>query len=114
MRELAILEKGRTEDDEAGAHDGSHGAAAHSLERQEDARNKRNTTEGREEAHGNVGHTRLEIVLANLLEVEITIEASEPASQSNQHLGEGRVDVHEEAALDVLGSKATKAEQIQG
>lgn len=83
MGQLAIQGKERTENDETGSHDGSHGAAAHTLECQENARNKRNSTESREEAHGNIWYTGLEIVLANLLEVKVAVEACEPACQSN-------------------------------
>lgn len=105
---------GHTKDDEAGAHDGGHGTAADGLEGQEDAGNESNAAESREQAHGDVGNARLEVILANLLEVKVAIEASEPAGKSNEHLGERGVDVHEEATLDVLGSEATKATRCCG
>lgn len=105
---------GRTKDDEAGTHDGGHGTAADGLEGQEDAGDKSNAADGREQAHGDVGYARLEVILANLLEVKVAFEASEPAGKSNEHLGERGVDIHEEATLDVLGSKATEAERCCG
>lgn len=54
-----------------------------------------------------------DVVLADLLEVELAIEPSQPAEQCNEELSERRVDVHEEFALDVLGSKAAEAWEKQ-
>lgn len=99
----------RTKDDETSTHGSSEGTASKGLESQEDAGNQNNAAESGVEAHGDVGNTRLQVVLANVLEVEITVEASEPAGESNEHLGERWMDVHEEFSLDVLGSKATEA-----
>jgi hypothetical protein len=99
----------RTKDDETGAHGSSHSTTTDSLQSEEHARNQKNTADRREHSHRNVGNTRLNVVLANLLEVEASIETSEPSSKSDKHLGQGRVDVHKELALDVLGSKTTEA-----
>lgn len=99
----------RTKDDQASTHGCSKSTAADSLESQEDARNQKYATESRVEAHGNVRNTRFQVVLANVLEVKVTVEASEPAGQGNQHLGQRRVNIHEELSLDVLGSETTKA-----
>lgn len=99
----------RTKDNETGAHGSSHGTAANSLESQEHAGNQKNTADGGEHAHGDIWHAGLNVVLANLLEIEASVEASEPAGEGDEHLGQGRVDIHEELALDVLGSKAAEA-----
>lgn len=98
-----------TKDDETRSHDSRHSTAAESLEGQEHERSQQHTTDGRIHAHGNVRNTRLDVVLANFLEVELSIEAGEPSSQGNEHLGEGRVHIHKELALDVLGSETTEA-----
>lgn len=99
----------RTKDDETGAHGSRHGTATNSLESQEHAGNQKNTADGGEHAHGDIWHAGLNVVLANLLEIKASIEASEPAGEGDEHLGQGRVHVHEELALDILGSKSAEA-----
>lgn len=99
----------RTKDDETSAHGGSHSATTNSLQGEEHARNQENTADRREHSHRNVGDTRLDVVLADLLEIEASIKTSEPSSKSDKHLGQRRVDVHKELALDVLCSKTTEA-----
>lgn len=64
-----------------------------------------------EQTHGDIGDARLQVIFANILEIEVAVETREPASESNEHLGQGRVHVHEELALDVLGSEAAKARE---
>ncbi|KAI6763635.1 hypothetical protein HG531_013023 [Fusarium graminearum] len=99
----------RTEDDQARTHSGSHSAASNSFECEEHAGNQKDTADSREHSHGNVGDTRFNIVLANLFKIEAAVETSKPSGKSDKHLGQRRMDVHEELALDVLGSKTTKA-----
>lgn len=98
-----------TKDDETSAHGSRHGSAANSLEREEHAWSDEDTADSREQAHRDVGNARLKVILADLLEVEVAIEASHPSDEGDQHLGERRVNVHEEFALDVLGSEAAEA-----
>lgn len=99
----------RTEDDKTSTHSCSHGTAANGLEGHEHEGSEENTTDSREQSHGDIWDTGLEVVLANVLEVEVTIETSQPTGQGDEHLGQGRVDVHEELALEVLGSETTEA-----
>lgn len=107
--QASLGEEAVLEDDEGGAEGGSRSSATRSLEGQEHGRNKKNTADGREQSHGDVGNLGLEVVLANILEIEISIETGEPANEGDEHLGERGVNIHEESALDVLGGKATKA-----
>ncbi|THW59526.1 hypothetical protein D6D20_06439 [Aureobasidium pullulans] len=74
----------------------------------------KDTHEGREKAHGNVWDTRFDVVLADVFEVELAIEAGQPASEGDEELGQWGVDVHEELALDVLGSETTEAVETWG
>jgi hypothetical protein len=101
----------RTKNDEASAHECSHCTATESLECQEHEGNEKDTAESREQAHCNVWNTGLDVVLANLLEVEAAVEAGKPSRQGDEHLGQGRVNVHEELALDIFRSETTEAMQ---
>lgn len=98
-----------TKDDESSAHSRGESAATGSLKSQEHGRGEKDATDGREHAHGHIWHARLEIVLANVLEVEVSVEAGQEAKEGDHQLRERGVDVHEEFALDVLGSKAAEA-----
>lgn len=98
-----------TEDDQ-GSTKGSRGsAAAGSLQGQENGRDKKDTAERRKHAHSNVRDTGLQIVLADLLEVEAAVEAGEPTEEGDHELRKRRVNVHEELALDVLRRESTEA-----
>ena len=85
------------------------GPCTHGLQSQEDARNSDDTANGREETHGNVWYSRLNIVFPNVFEVEVAIEPCHPTKEGDEHLGQRRVNVHEELAMDVLGREATEA-----
>lgn len=99
----------RTKNDKTGSHESGGATASSCLECEEHGRSQKDAANSREHAHGNIRNTRFNVVLSNLLEVEVAVEPSEPAEESNHEFGEGRVDVHEELALDVLGSEATEA-----
>lgn len=99
----------RTENNETGAQYGSGCATPGGLQGQKHERCKKDSADGREHAHGDIRDARLEVVLADLLEVEIAIEARQPAGQRNKHLSQRRVDIHEEFALDVFRSETTEA-----
>lgn len=98
-----------TKYDEPSAHCSCKGSAASGLQGQEHGRDEEDTAKSREHAHGDVGNAGLDIVLSNFLEVEISIEARQPTEECDEELGQGRVDVHEELALDVLRSETTEA-----
>lgn len=100
-----------TKNDETSTKYGSRRPAANSLQGHEHDGGEENATDGGEQTHGDVGDARLQVVFANVLEVEVAVETREPAGESNEHLGQGRVHVHEEPALDVLGSEAAKARE---
>lgn len=65
---------------------------------------------GGEEAHGNVGDVVGTVLAADVLEVEgAALESEEPGDEGDEKFGEGRVDVHEEARLDVpAGSEGVR------
>lgn len=97
-----------TEDDQTGSHQSRSGAAPGGLESQKHEGSEQDTADGREHAHGDVGNAGLEVILANVLEVEVAVETSQPTGESDEHFGQRRVDIHEEFALDVFRSEATK------
>lgn len=99
----------QTKDDGTGTESSGKGAASGCFQREEHGRDQEDTTDSREKAHGDIWDTRLEVVLSDLLEVEVAIESSEPAEQSNEKLREWGMNVHEEFALDVFGREATEA-----
>jgi hypothetical protein len=101
-----------TKDDETGAQSCGSSTAARSLESQEHGRDCQDTADGGQEAHGDIWHTSLQVVLANVLEIEAAVESTQPARQRDEHLGERRVYVHEEFALDVLGCESTEAGEV--
>lgn len=98
-----------TKDDETCAHSRGHGSASDGLESEEHERGKKHSAQGREHAHGNVGDTGLDVVLANVLEIKATVESGEESGEGDEHLGQRRVDVHEELALQVFRSEAAEA-----
>lgn len=104
-----LLSIRRTEDDKTSSQEGGGATASSCLECKEHGRSQKDTADGREHAHGNIRNARLDVVLSNLLEVKVAVKPSEPAEEGNHELGEGRVDVHEELALDVLGCEAAEA-----
>lgn len=99
-----------TKDDEPGTEGSGCRPAASGLESEEYRRDSHDAAERGIQPHGHIRHTILEVVFTNLLEVKVSIEPSEPPKQGNEHLGEWRMYVHEEFALDVLGCKAAKAD----
>jgi len=111
--QAGLCYQGIFKDEQSCTHAGGECAAAQSLEGQEHGGDGEDTKNGWQHAHGDIGHLWLEVVLANILEVEAAVEASAPTSQSDQQLGEWRVDVHEELALDVLAGEATKVDLIE-
>ena len=98
-----------TKDDQRGTKGRSGSAAPNGLQGEECDRHEKNSADGREQAHGDVWNVWLEVVLPDFLKVEVAIETSEPAREGNKHLGQRRVNVHEEFSLYVLRSEATEA-----
>jgi hypothetical protein len=101
-----------TKDNKTGSQSSSCSTAACSFEREEHGRDGQDTADGRQQAHSDIWNTWLQVIHANVLEVEAAIESTEPSSQSDEEFCEGWVYVHEEPALDILGCKSTKAEHI--
>ncbi|KAI9163621.1 LOW QUALITY PROTEIN: hypothetical protein HJFPF1_05242 [Paramyrothecium foliicola] len=99
----------RTKDDEASTHSRGHGSAADRLQGEVHAGDDENTADGREQSHGDVGDARLEVVLSNVLEIEAAVETRQPTGEGDEHLGQRRMHIHEEFALDILGREATEA-----
>lgn len=85
------------------------GATSSSLQGQEHGRNRQNTADGGQHAHRDVGNLWLQVIHANVFEVKVSVEPAQPSRQCNEELRERRMNVHEEAALDVLGSEPTEA-----
>jgi len=59
--------------------------------------------------HSNVGNVdsliRIEVLVADVFEVELSVEACEVSSETVKHLGEGRVDVEVVFSEDVVGGE---------
>ncbi len=60
------------------------------LSGEEHGRGEQGAAEGGQQAHGHVGHAGLDVVLADLLEVELAVEAGEPAGERDEELSKGR------------------------
>jgi hypothetical protein len=106
------LRNGLTKDDQASSHGCRHGAAPSSFQGKKHEGGEKNATNCGKHAHGDVWNTGFEVVLADLLEIKLSIETSEPTSEGNEHLGKGRVNVHEETTLYVLRSKSTETKEL--
>lgn len=72
-----------TENQESSAESSCHSSTASSLESQEHGRNGHNAHDSWEHAHSHIWHVRLQVILSNVLEVEISIESSQPSSKCN-------------------------------
>lgn len=103
----------RTEDDQASSHSRCKGAAPSSLQSQEHGRHQENAAEGRKHAHRNIWDAGLNVIFSDLLKVEFTVKACKPAEKRDEELGQGRVDIHKEFALDVFRSEATETAEKQ-
>lgn len=99
----------RTEDDEPCAHDRGNRPAPCGLQGKEHGRCQEDTADGGEQAHGNIWDAGFEIVFTDVLEVEVSVEAGQETEQGDEEFRKRGVHIHEELALDVLGSKATEA-----
>lgn len=99
----------RTKDNQTCAEGSSGCTATSSLQSQEHGGSEKDTADGREQTHGDIGDTGLEVILANILEVKISIKAGQVAEKGDHKLGQRGVDVHEEFAFDVLGSETAEA-----
>jgi len=97
------------EDDEACAKCRGRSAATSSLQCEEHSRGQEDAAQSGKQAHGDIWNAGLDVILANLLEVEISIKSSQPAEEGDHQFRERGVNIHEEAAFDVLGSKTTEA-----
>lgn len=69
----------------------------------EDNRDGEGAEQGRHGAEGDVGDFVGNVRVPDVLEVEVSIVAHEPAHQREEQLSEGRVDVEEVGALEVVG-----------
>ena len=99
----------RTKDDQAGAKGCGSRATSICPQRQEHGWYRQDATDSREHSHRNIWNLGLHIVLPNLLEVEISLEAGKPSGESQEKLRQRRMYVHKETPLDVLGREAAKA-----
>lgn len=74
-------------------------ALPHDLE---DHGNREGTLDGRDGAEGNPRDLVLDVGVTDVLELEVTIVANEPADERDEELAEGRVDVEEVGPFKVL------------
>ena len=111
--ETGLSDQTVLEDDQGRAERGRGCLAARGLQSEVHDRHSQYTADGRQESHGHIGHTRLDVVLSNILEIEVSIEAGQPSSESDQELGKRRVNIHEELALDVLAREATEVNLVE-
>ena len=83
------------------------------LERQKHHRDHRHSAQRGQQPHRHVRHPRLHVILANILEIELAVEARQESGERDEQFGERRVDVHEEFAFDVLGGEATEVHFVE-
>lgn len=111
--ETRLSDKTVFKDDQSRAERRGGRLAARSLQREEHDRHSQYTTDGRQKSHGDIGHARLDVVLSDILEVEVSIESGQPTGECDQELGKRRVYIHEELALDVFAGEATEVNLIE-
>ena len=91
-----------TEDDETSTQGCGGSTAASSLQSKEHGRNRQNTEDGGQHAHSDIWNLGLQVILANILEVEVSVKSTQPSCQCDEEFRKRRVDIHEEPALDVF------------
>lgn len=67
--------------------------------------NGQSTEDGGQSSEGHVRDLVGNVGVANVLEVEVTIVADQPAHKGEEKLSKGRVDIEEVGSLEVVGSK---------
>lgn len=108
LRHEAIL-KGQ----QSGAEESSGAPAAHCLEGEVHGGHSEDSQQSRQQTHSHIWHAGFEVVLANVLEVKVAIEARQPAGKGDEQFCKRRVHIHEEAALDVLAGETAKVNLIE-
>ncbi len=74
----------------------------------------RKMPQGRKEAHGDVWDAGLEVVLADLLKVELAVEASEEAEEGDHELRQGGGTSMKNLPLIYLEAKPPKLKSEKG
>lgn len=92
---------------------GGRRPAAHGFQGEIHGGDGENTQESGQQTHCDVRDLGFEVVLANVLEIKVAIETRQPAGEGDEQFGEGRVDIHEEAALDVFAGEPTEVNLIE-
>lgn len=80
---------------------------------QKDHRNCQGAEGRRHGTKGNVGDLVLNVVVADVVEQEVAVIAHQPAHKGEKKLAEGRVDIEEVGALQVVGSELGKSLSVQ-
>lgn len=100
-----------TKDNQQSSHGCDHSAASSGLEGQEHCWHQKDTADSWQSSHPDVWYIWLKVIFSDLLEVKVSVEATEPSSKGDEELSKWWVNVHEESALDVFRCEATKAEE---
>ena len=66
-----------------------------------------------ERPHSDVGNMSLRVVVSNVLELEVSVKADEPAGQTVEQLREWRVDVEVVLALDVMRRELAEVDFVE-
>ena len=101
-----------TKDNEKSSHGCDHGAASGGLERQKHGWHQKDTANSWQSPHPNVWHIWLKIILSNLLEVEVSVEATEPSSKGDEELSKWWVTSMKNLPLMYLDAKPPKLESV--
>lgn len=88
--------------DEAGCQNAGRQRVARLPHDQEDDRNDQRAQERGQSSEGYIRDIVLDIGIADVVEQKVAIVTNEPADECEQKFGEGRVDVEEVGAVDVV------------
>lgn len=114
--QAGLCGEGVVKEDHEGAYEGGGASQGESAKGEVCDGYDCDTQDGWKGSHRYVGHRRVfsdEVLPADVLEIKFAVETSQASCASDEEFCEGRVYVHEELSVDVLGSEATKVDLIE-
>ena len=102
-----------TEQDDRGREDGNNGGVTAFLHNSVDNRNSETAEDGGKSTHAHVGDMSLSVAVANVLKVKVSIEADEPADETKEEFGKGRMDIKVVFTLDVVCCEFAKVHFVE-
>lgn len=108
--------RGRTEEDQARRERSDDDRVSALSHDPVDDADRETTEDSRHAPHADIGHVdavdRVDVLVADVVELEVAVEAREPPAETVQHLRERRMDVEVVLAQDVIRGELGDAHAV--